>query len=88
MDAEGVSRLQLLYRISTSQTVVSIVENLGRVGTHAERFVELLWNVEPDDFDSDFPTLEFTLEDLRWIHVPCHLQGVFTVVLEFHRIGD
>ena len=37
---------------------------LGRVGAHAERFIELLWNVEPDDFNGNFATLEFALKYL------------------------
>ena len=61
---------------------------LGRVGAHAEWFIELLWNVEPDDFNGNFATLEFALIYLGCVRVLCRLQGVFTVVLEFHRIGD
>jgi len=44
--------------------------------------------VEPDNFDRNFPTLEFALEYLGCVRVMRRHQGVAPVVPEFHRIWD
>ena len=87
MGAEGVSKPQLLCRTSSFRLAGSIIacqSSLRGMGAHTERFIESLWNVEPDDFDGNFPTLEHALKYLGWVGVLRRLQGLFTVVLEFH----
>jgi len=64
---------QLLCRTSMFHLAGSTTahqSSLKRVGAHAERFVEPLWNMEPDDLDGSFPTLEHALEYLGWVASP------------------
>lgn len=68
--------------------IITRQQNVGRVSAHAKWFIELLRNVKPNDFDGNFPTLEFTLKYLGWMRVLCRLQGLVTIVLEFHRVRN
>ena len=62
-DVEGVSRLQFLCRISNATAFPGQSQLANKIwggrGTHAERFIKLLRNMDLDDFDGDFPTLKF-----------------------------
>ena len=62
--------------------------NLGKVRTHTERFIGLLRNVEPDNFDGNSPTPELALKYLGRVHILRRLQSPIVNVLEFHRIWD
>jgi hypothetical protein len=92
LDGEGASRRQPPCRTSTivHDNIIKVEPSPVRLdlSAYSERFVELLWNIEPDDFNGDFPTLERAPEYPSRVHIFCRLQGIDTVDFEFQRIGD